>query len=233
MNKATFLVDAKKCKNVLDDYGILKKANSMNLKKGSYTKFSEEFRKVAQKQNYNVTYIKGMESDDYDYLLKDGSFFQFSYDTYDKDFIIRLAFYPSINDISYDDFLAENIGSGIEECGAMFLDDYQQFITEQESKNVSPIRYDYNSKIYKEFVHSVSHLHFGNEEDIRVPLDKILLPSAFIKIVLQYFYYDLWKNKVVGRDYESTFIQTNENHPIDKKYFLDDEKNIPYMHIGL
>lgn len=187
MNKAAFLIDAKKCKNVLDDYGILKKTNNMNIKEGSYVKFSEEFRKVAQKQNYNDIYIKGMEADDYDYLLKDGSFFQFSYDTYNKDFIIRLAFYPSINDISYDDFLVENIGTGIEECGSIFLDDYQQFIMEQESKNVSPIRYDYNSKIYKEFVHSVSHLHFGNEEDIRVPLDKILLPSAFIKLLYNIF----------------------------------------------
>lgn len=233
MNKATFLVDAKRCKNILVDYGILKKVNSINIKEGSYIKYSEEFRKVAQKQNYNVTYIKGMESDDYDYLLKDGSFFQFSYDTYDKGFIIRLAFYPSINDITYDEFLAENIGSGIEECGAIFLDDYQQFIAEQESKNVSPIRYDYNSKIYKEFIHSASHLHFGNEEDIRVPLDKILLPSAFIKIVVQYFYYDLWKNKVVEQEHRSIFIQNNESHPIEQKFFTNDEKKIPYIHIGL
>lgn len=233
MNKATFLVDAKKCKNILDDYGILRKVNNMNIKEGSYIKFSEEFRKAAQKQNYNEAYIKGMESDDYDYLLKDGSFFQFSYDIYEKDFTIRLAFYPSINDISYDDFLAEYMGSGIEECGAIFLDDYQQFIAEQESKNVSPIRYDYNSKIYKKFIHSASHLHFGNEEDIRVPLDKILLPSAFIKIVLQYFYYDLWKNRVVEQDYRSIFIQNNESYSIDQKYFSNDEKIIPYIHIGL
>lgn len=233
MNKAAFLVDAKKCKNVLDDYGILRKVNHMNIREGSYIKFSEEFRKAAQKQNYNAAYIKGMESDDYDYLLKDGSFFQFSYDLFEKDFTIRLAFYPSINDISYDDFLAEQIGSGIEECGAAFLDDYQQFITEQESKSVSPIRYDYNSKIYKKFIHSASHLHFGNEEDIRVPLNKILLPSAFTKIVLQYFYYELWKNKVVEQDYKSVFIQNNESHSIDQKYFLNDEKIIPYIHIGL
>jgi len=233
MNKATFLVDARKCKNILDDYGILRKVNNANIKEGSYVKFSEEFRKVAQKQNYNVAYITGMESDDYDYLLKDGSFFQFSYDTYENDLTIRLAFYPSINDISYDDFLAEYIGSGIEECGAIFLDEYQQFVAEQESKNVSPIRYDYNSKIYKEIIHSASHLHFGNEEDIRVPLDKILLPSAFIKIVLQYFYYDLWKNRIVEQDYSSIFIQNNESHSIDQKYFSNNEKNIPYIHIRL
>lgn len=233
MNKAAFLVDVKKCKNILGDYEILKKVNNMNIKEGSYMKYSEEFRKIAQKKNYNVTYIKGMEYDDYDYLLKDGSFFQFSYDVYDKEFIIRLAFYPSINDISYDDFLAENIGSRIEECGAIFLDDYQQFLAEQESKNVFPIRYDYNSQIYKELIHSVSHLHFGNEENIRVPLDKILLPSAFVKIVVQYFYYDLWKNKVVKQEYKNIFIQNNENHPIDLKFFTKDERNVPYMHIGL
>ena len=109
MNKAAFLVDVRKCKNILDDYGILRKVNNVNIKERSYVKFSEEFRKAAQKQNYNAAYITGMEYDDYDYLLKDGSFFQFSYDTYEKDLTIRLAFYPSINDISYDDFLAEYI----------------------------------------------------------------------------------------------------------------------------
>lgn len=75
--------------------------------------------------------------------------------------------------------------------------------------------------------------NFGNEEDIRVPLDKILLPSAFIKIVLQYFYYDLWKNRVVEQDYRNIFIQNNESRSIDQKYFSNDEKNIPYMHIRL
>ena len=233
MNKAAFLVDVKKCKKILDGYGLLRKTNYMNIKEGSYIKFSEEFRKAAQKQNYNIAYIKGMESDDYDYLLKDGSFFQFSYDINEKDFTIRLAYYPSINDISYDDFLGEYMESGIEECGSIFMDDYQQFIAERESRSVSPIRYDYNSEIYKEFIHSASHLHFGNEEDIRVPLDKILLPSGFIKIVLQYFYYDLWKNRVLEKDYGSVFIQNNESHPIDQKYFLDDEKDIQYMHIRL
>lgn len=91
-------------------------------------------------------------------------------------------------------------------------------LTEQEIKFVTPIRYDYNTKIYKPLVHSSAHVHFGYEENIRVPTDKVLFPSAFVKLILQYFYYDVWKQKIMQGDFEDCFLERIEGEIIDEQY---------------
>lgn len=175
------------------------------------------------------TFIVGLEMDDYDFLLNDGSYFQFSFDKCEKDYVLRMAFYPTINNISYDDFLHEFLESDIDECGGEFIEDYQQYLTEQEIKFVTPIRYDYNTKIYKPLVHSSAHVHFGYEEDIRVPTDNVLFPSAFVKLILQYFYYDIWKQKIMQGDFQDCLIERIEREIIGRQYWGIDEMKIPYI----
>ena len=229
MNEAAFLININKCKKLLKEYGILKKINLRNIQMCSYKKYSSEFRSSAQKDNYINSFIVGLEMDDYDFLLNDGSYFQFSFDKDENDFALRMAFYPTINDISYPDFLHEFLELDINECGSEFIEDYQQYLSEQEIKFITSMRYDYNTKISKPLVHSSSHVHFGFEENIRIPMDKILFPSAFVKLVLQYFYYDNWKEKILQDDIEGCLIGEEETRLMNKKYWNIDEMKIPYI----
>ena len=111
MNEAAFLINIKRCKKILGESGILKKVNVTNVQLCTYKKYSNVFRTTAQKENYAKTFIVGLEMDDYDFLLNDGSYFQFSFDKCEKDYVLRMAFYPTINNISYDDFLHEFLES--------------------------------------------------------------------------------------------------------------------------
>lgn len=229
MNEAAFLINIKNCKRILEAREVLKKTNLKNVQICTYKKYSEIFRSTAQKGDYVKTFIKGLEMDDYDFLLKDGSFFQFSFDKDEDDYILRLAFYPSINVISYADFLHEILEMDIEECGSYFIDDYQQYLMEQETNYVTPVRYDYNSKIYRPLVHSSSHVHFGYEENLRVPVDKKLFPSAFVKFILQHFYYNKWKENILQGELKDFVVGNAEKEVIDKKYWGNDEMKIPFI----
>lgn len=228
MNDVSFLINVKECKAILEEYNILKRENINNIGKGSYTKYSEMSRKLSQKNDYMRSYMKSMEMDDYDYLLKDGSFFQFSCDIIKDEYIIRMAYCPTINMTTYESFLEEILEMSIEECGSEFMDDYQQYIDEQEKKDITPLRYDYNSKLYKKLVHSASHLHFGNLEDIRIPTNRIIYPTAFVKLVIQYYYYDEWKKKIEN-DENIYQIKETEKKEINKKYWNQDEKTVPFI----
>lgn len=228
MNKVAFLINLKECGKLLEEYELLNRTNYRNVNISTYKKYSDEFRVSAQKDNYAKTFIVGSEKDDYDYILRDGSYFQFSFDENDVDFVIRMAFYPTINRISYEEFLLEFLELSIEECGGAFIEDYQQYLDEQEINVVTPVRYDYNSKIYQKVIHSASHIHFGYEENIRVPANKILFPTAFIKIVLQYFYYNTWKKKVKNKE-DNCFISGSEKKDIDSVYWESEDRKIPYI----
>lgn len=229
MNEAAFLINLNTCKIILNEYELLKKVNLKNVTRCSFNKYSSEFRKISKKNEYANTFIAGIEMDDYDFLLKDGSYFQFSFDKNDTDFEMRFAFYPTINNISYLDFLYEFLEADLESCGGVFIEEYQQFLSEQEIKFVSPIRYDYNSRIYKPLVHSASHIHIGYEENIRLPVDKILSPTAFVKVVLQYYYFDRWKDKANSDDRSICFIKNSEFEGLNGVYFSLDDRQLPYI----
>lgn len=229
MNKVAFLINLKKCEKLLEEYKLLKKTNIRNVKMNTYKKYSAEFRTSSQRDSYAKMFIIGSERDDYDYILHDGSYFQFSFDENNVEFVIRMAFYPTINKISYEEFLQDFLELSIEECGSIFMDDYQQYLDEQEINVVTPVRYDYNSQIYKKVIHSASHIHFGYEENIRVPMNKVLFPTAFVKLILQYFYYDDWKKAIENESEENCFIGKSEKDDIISKYWEKEDQRIPHM----
>ncbi len=230
MNEAAFLINLKLCKKVFEQFGILKKTNNINIYVSSYNKFSSEFRRIAQKNDYIKTFITGLEMDDYDYLLNDGSFIQYSYDKKDNDIVLRMAYYPSITSLTYEEFLKEFYDLDIEDCGAVFMSDYQQYLTEEETKLVTPLRYDYNSRKYKPLIHSSSHIHMGYEENIRIPFEKIITPTVFAKFILQYYYYENWKSKICDQDLlDYCLIKQGECYAIEQQYFSHNDKKIPYV----
>ena len=200
MNEAAFLISIRDSEKVLKDLGLLKKKNYINSNQGTYKKYSDDFLKVARTGTYFDIYRCAMENDDYDFLLEDGSFFQFSYDMEERKENIRMAYYPSSCNLEYREFLMEQFGIDELECGADYIELYQQYVIEQEPENVTPMRYDYNEKLYKEMIHSAAHFHIGYEENIRIPVEKRIKPVLFTKIAIEFYYYEKWKKVIKAGD---------------------------------
>lgn len=228
MNEAAFLISIRDSEKVLKDLGLLKKKNYINSNQGTYKKYSDDFLKVARTGTYFDIYRCAMENDDYDFLLEDGSFFQFSYDMEERNENIRMAYYPSICNLEYREFLMEQFGIDESECGADYIELYQQYVIEQEPENVTPMRYDFNVKLYKEIIHSAAHFHIGYEENIRIPVEKRLKPLLFTKMAIEFFYYEKWK-KVINAGDEKLFYANCDMEELQTEFFTSKDKKIPYI----
>lgn len=230
MNEGAYFESINKSCTFLKDLGILQKINYNNIKKSSIKKYSKAFVEYSRAGIYVEVYRCAMENDDYDILLCDGSFFQFSYDPKGNSENVRYAYYPSLCQVSYEYFLEEELDSSYEEVGDEFLEIYQQYVIEKEPTNVTPIRYDYSDEIYSEIVHSASHIHFGFEENIRVPINKKIKPLLFIKLVVEYFFYEKWKKEIVSGNRNMMYRNADfEEMNID--FFTVADRKVPYVTI--
>ena len=231
MNERSFLCNVLDSKKLLEDWGVLK-TSSLNIYKSSSEKFSDSFLNQSKKNDYFSLYKCAIENDDYDFLLKDNSFFQFAYDniTEKKCEVIRLAFYQAAEVCSYEDFLVNELDEDIEKCGSEYLALYQQYISEQEPPIIYMLRYDYDRSLYKNQIHSAAHIHFGDAENIRVPINTQLKPSGFVKLVLEYFYYKDWETLVNTGD-KSIWITEHDTEILDKAMFDEDDQLLPYLFV--
>ncbi len=231
MTERSFLSNVMECKKVLEDWGLLLKACVRNINRASPDKYSERFVRLTRGTEYIPLYKCAIENDDYDYLLKDGSFFQFSYElSKEKECeIIRLAFYPSIDDYTYESFLKEELETSFSECGSEYYELFLQYISEQEPSIKTVFRYDYDKSLYVNRVHSAAHVHFGSDENIRIPINTQLKPSAFVKMVLEYYYYNQWKTMI---RFENTglWISSHDTDILDGEYFDEKDQVVPYYY---
>lgn len=198
------------------------------------SKFSEDFFWISQEKNYDSIHKTALENGDYDIILDDYSFFQFSRS---ESGVIRYAYYQSSREIiTYEEFMKEYGFETIEYDlysydEKPFYRDYEQFVDEAKiSNSVTPIRYDYNSEQYQGITHPVSHLHIGHENQVRVPLKVILSPQAFICFVVRHIYYDKWKEVISDTAFLQDYLSVKQTcTSLDSEYFNLDEANDLYL----
>jgi len=196
--------------------------------------YSHEFMSEFQKNNYAKIYEIARENYDYDILLEnDSSLFQFSYIVMEERVkIIRYAFYecPKII-ICYEEFL-KNEGFDIRECddsGIDFYADYEQYKSEAVLKqSVTPIRYDYDESSYDSIKHPVSHIHIGLENDLRIPVRRIMMPKDFVAFVLRHIYYSKWKEHVSDREFLNHYCKSDLRN-VDACFFDELQESDYYL----
>jgi len=211
MNKGAIVDGIKKAKR------LLKKADINYSENTSFphdyllpNKLSDEFIRVSQEKEYDTIHKIALSNGDYDILLDDYSFFQFTQDSVG---VLRYAFYQSAREIpTYDSFM-ESIGFSKEDYNQdieeerPFSNDYEQIISEANlSNSVTPIRYDYNKKQYQRIIHPISHLHIGHDNDVRIPMNIILTPQAFVAFVIRHVYYKHWKLAIVNQEFQKEYL---------------------------
>lgn len=154
-------------KYLLSEANILKYENTSRARSIVNAKLSAEFLSIMYSDDYDNIYKTAMKNNDFDFVLIDDSFIQFSAIKGENELVdgkIRFAYFPNPRSYqTYHEFLEEN-GFSYDEVGDELAEVYEQYISEAKLKNfVTPIRYDYDYRSYDMTNHSVSHLHIGRE----------------------------------------------------------------------
>lgn len=204
------LRDAKK---ILKESGLLLDVHAWGSQNWSSSKFSRNFLGISQDDNYKIVFETARNNLDYDFLLQDQSFLQFSYET-DKDeqvTSIRYAYYEvPLNILSFDEFVQdiserENLDSI--EWLPVLEELYSQAHDEASLKHeVMPMRYDYSPGLYDGIKHPASHFHIGNNNQIRIPCSYVLSPAGFVAFVVRHVYWNVWKEHVEHPEFLMTYL---------------------------
>jgi len=233
MNAETsFRIGYSKAKSLLKKVDMLLEENTTRGVPPNVS-FSKEFIQVSREQNYSQIYTTARRNRDYQILLSDESFFQFSLNLASdgKSAVARYAYYETPFDLAEVRAL-DNLHFGISTnwWETELLEDQLRSNLE-EKRFFTPIRYDFDLGLFKAELHPASHLHIGFANEIRIPVSKVLSPLAFTCFVLRHIYRPIWKdnrhlNEVTQayNDIKSTCID------LEQSYFPDIEKRDLYLH---
>lgn len=237
MNLAFMEEGLRKAKRILKASGLFQTQNYTKEEMFKPSKFSQDFFQAShdlqRNGDYRNLYKVGLTNKDYDILLSDYSFFQFSCESNkDNQKIVKCSYsyYEAPSEFqTYEDFLTE-IGLSYSECGDLFRQDYEQYLAEAKLKNsVTPLRYDYDESLYDPPVHSLSHLHIGFRNEIRVPIKYFLTPHSFVSFVIRHIYWNKWKLLMNDHNFCSIYYVKSECKLLDNNYFTEDEAKDFYI----
>lgn len=231
MNISNFRISFSRIESVLKSFNLYQMSG---IKSINEVGVSNEFRTASIKHPYFKTYKIGLENYDFDFLTNDQSFFQFEFKVNGDKKEIRYAFFQNpIDFVSYEDYVIdlieqENLNETVEQIGLLFEDEYHQFLNEQENiANFVTFRYDFDQNNYQPVIHSVSHIHVGHQNNIRIPLNKVISPLKFVLFVIKNTYYNEWKNKIdTDPDYVLKILNEARVHQktLDEIEWQDEEK---------
>lgn len=174
-------------------------------------KFSKEFLSVSQKGSYKEIYDCAMKNKDYDFRLKDNSIMQFTNEKDTRRNIVKLRY-------AYYKCPYLIFGNNEIESTDVFLEDYVS------------IRYDYDLNEYEETIHPISHFHIGNDNNLRIPVDKIVEPLEFGIFIIRNIYIKEWKELVKDISIKNICIKSKEKlEKIEDDFFTNAERKFLYL----
>lgn len=138
---------------------------------------------------YPLEYQALLDSQQYSFLLADGSFFQFFYAFRDDDLrSARIAYYPS--PLGTNDRVESLLGAAEGALERADEDLYEHLFNSAEllelhgraPVNTSHIRFDFDPNAHA--AHSPAHIQYGAINDLRLPANFVPLPMAFLELIL-------------------------------------------------
>lgn len=230
MTEAKILTSIQSIPNYLNTIGINYELK-FKAKDISPSKFSNEYYFQSNNSTcYEKIYTVALEHNDYDILIVDDqSFFQFSAEKNKKNEInkIRYAFFPTYKPIQVYKEISEQFAKD------QPLDEIISYSLSLSDNNpyVCPVRYDYSVLEYKEHIHPVAHLHIGFNNDIRIPVSKILKPCQFVDFIIKYFYKNAWDSGFLKNTKCKNCILSlkQQSEPLLENFFSVDERKLFYL----
>lgn len=171
-------------------------------------------------EHYDRIYEESYRITDFNFLLIDYAFVQFSYQFNRGGDIIKhtLAYCPCPKVEKYiespADYYERYFGS--------------TYFSETTGRKIIyfPIRFDFDKDTHTEFDHPISHLTLGNYPDCRIPLTSPLSPNRFISFILRAFYFPLYKERFSPEDFACSLplpitISANEKKLLHLNFVVD------------
>lgn len=201
--------------------------STYKIKELSPSKYSNEYYQTFHDNNYNKTFLVASQNQDYDILLEDGSFFQF---TARNETDIHYSFFPRIEEtLSYEQYFEKNAtNDNIDNLE----NEYEMYLsTDREQCFPCPIRYDFAVSEYTEVLHPCAHIHVGINTDIRIPCDKILKPEAFVDWVIKNMYKYEWETLYQSDDSIKQYVLKlkEQGESLNSDKFTQNERKV--LHI--
>jgi hypothetical protein len=184
---------------------------------------SSEFRQLAlmAATSYRDLFLCGLRNSDYNFLLSDYAYFQFSYSGKDH---YRMAYYPNpfvrvqseVGDL--DELLSE---------GVIGFEEYSNLLSDQPYEVTKPlIRFDLDCAAYVRLVHPAAHFHIGMHGENRWPVYRRLSPRSFTLLVVKLYYGTDWARGTMRRE-EDGFCNRFD------RYFVAESGNCQVLGKGL
>lgn len=217
------------CINLANDYGFLAQAGSNTSLKLS-AKFIATSRDAT---SYRELYDVGVETQNFNIMIFDHSFFQFTIKPEQDGYAIRLAYYP--NPYFFIEYMNEKRDAlSLFKEDEITLEEYEQLISESSNYSETPIiRYDLSREQYCTNYHPTAHFHIGFNSESRWPVKIILSPLAFFLNIVKNYYMDIWLKAEINNEpfeniLESKYKIELESCPlIEQEYFNhNDEKRL-------
>lgn len=142
-------------------------------------------------KNYPAIYDLGLSLSHYNVLLKDFSYFQFSYVDPDE---YALAYYPnprlSGSQEAVDQY--KELERERDE-GSLTDEEFSELASEIPARTYIPrVRFEYSASQYRNVRHPAAHFHVGMSGEDRWPSSRKLSPSTFTLLMVRLYMPDAW-----------------------------------------
>ena len=173
--------------------------------------------KLSNKHNENVLYkadlVKAIRDlsyrEEWEYYVKNRlynimfdnySLFQFKLPTKENPQFSYCYYECPLNIVPYEDFLI-SFDTNINEAGQSYREEYDDYVfTATLREHITPIRYDYAPKDYREGIHPAAHIHIGRDNHVRLGTERLMSPLSFVLFTLRQTNPHAW----------SVFLQSSE-----------------------
>lgn len=165
----------------------------------SYYSFnpSDKFRRISLSSDseYGDVFLAGLRESQYNFILNNRSFFQFSRAA-DDDY--RLAYYPNPF-LSGGNSLIDELMLDDTDASSFEFEELSNLLEKSKFNSRIPvIRYEYCIKQYKKLRHPTSHFHIGFHTENRWPSPIIFTPYMFSLHISKMYHPEEWRS--VGDD---------------------------------
>lgn len=221
MTTATIERSIKTAKSALTDCKALKSSANYNPSMADRIFFKDSQDLIKAYGIYTTKY-------QYNFLLFDHSLIIFDYTNTDyQNLKLSYSYISNPNNfISYESYLAQ-FDFEYEHAKEELRSEYEQFLVEQEeTRNPLYLRYDLSIEHHTSGLHPASHLHVGLENEIRIPIKKILTPKIFSLFILKQIYPENWRALISSDSLVKKYVKPSKSNctelPRDKFTTLDE-----------
>lgn len=216
MNKGKFEAAKNGLESVLDQLDLLEERHSS-------PHYPHDMPSIVRPLPYKDMWQLSKMNMWYDYRLTDQSLLQFK-----REPTLSYVFLESpLIALTFEEFAFREYGQDWDVFAHEIRDEYELYLSSSiEERPATPVRYDYDTSLYREGVHPAGHLHIGIGNQIRLCSPRIMNPTSFCLFIVRQFYPSHWEKLLRIKEREHIFREVRDNlDAVPDKFFKGLDRN--------